>query len=170
MYTKNSLVPNFYWLIFKVCNSVYHRTIQINHQSDATTFQFTILTFIYGSTCFGRFPAHHQELDDCSGSVNKCQVSEMKNCCIFSFLKRYNFREVLAFSTNSFHLGRFLMQSFQFIFIFVISLFTSSSRLFLGLPSDLVNAGGVHSYTFFHRAVVWLTLYAPNQANLCALI
>jgi len=40
------------------------------------------------------------------------------------------------------------MQSFQFvIFIFVISLFTSSSHLFLGLPSDLVNAG-VHSYTF----------------------
>jgi LPS O-antigen subunit length determinant protein (WzzB/FepE family) len=43
--------------------------IQINHQSDATIFQFTILTFIYSSTCFGRFPAHHQELDDCSGSL-----------------------------------------------------------------------------------------------------
>jgi hypothetical protein len=41
----------------------------------------------------------------------------------FFFLRRYNFREVLAFSTNSFHLGRFLMQSFQFvILIFVISL------------------------------------------------
>jgi len=23
-------------------------------------FQFIILTFVYGSTCFGRFPAHHQ--------------------------------------------------------------------------------------------------------------
>jgi hypothetical protein len=57
----------------------------------------------------------------------------------FFFLRRYNFREVLAFSTNSFHLGRFLMQSFQFvIFIFVISLYTSSSHLFLGLSSDLV--------------------------------
>jgi hypothetical protein len=40
-------------------------------------------------------------------------------------LRRYNFREVLAFSMNSFHLGQFLMQSSQFvIFIFVISLFT----------------------------------------------
>ena len=27
------------------------------------------LTFIYSSTCFGRFPAHHQELNDCSGSL-----------------------------------------------------------------------------------------------------
>jgi hypothetical protein len=28
-----------------------------------------ILTFVYSSTCFGRFPAHHQELNDCSDSV-----------------------------------------------------------------------------------------------------
>ena len=32
-------------------------------------FQFIILTFIYSSTCFGRFPAHHQEFSDCSGSL-----------------------------------------------------------------------------------------------------
>jgi hypothetical protein len=44
---------------FKVCNSVHHRTIQINHQLDATVFQFIILTFVYSSTCFGRFIAHH---------------------------------------------------------------------------------------------------------------
>jgi len=25
--------------------------------------------FVYSSTCFGRFPAHHQELSDCSGSL-----------------------------------------------------------------------------------------------------
>jgi hypothetical protein len=54
---------------FKVCKSVHHRTIQINHQSDATFFQFIILTFIYSSTCFGCFPAHHQELSDRSGSL-----------------------------------------------------------------------------------------------------
>jgi hypothetical protein len=48
---------------------VHHRTIQINHQPDATVFQFIILTFVYSSTCFGRFPAHHQELNDCSGSL-----------------------------------------------------------------------------------------------------
>ena len=67
----------------------------------------------------------------------------------FFFLRHYNFREVLAFSTNVFHLVWFLMQSFQFvIFILVILLFTSSSHLFLGLPSDLVSVGD-HSYTFF---------------------
>ena len=54
---------------FKVCKSVHHRTIQINHQPDAKIFQFIILTSDYSSTCFGRFPAHHQELNDCSGSL-----------------------------------------------------------------------------------------------------
>jgi hypothetical protein len=54
---------------FKVCKSVHHRTVQINHQPDATIFQFIILTFIYSATCFGRFSAHHQELNDCSGSL-----------------------------------------------------------------------------------------------------
>jgi hypothetical protein len=49
--------------------SVHHRTIQINHQLDATVFQFIILTFVYNSTCFGRFSAHHQELNGCSGSL-----------------------------------------------------------------------------------------------------
>jgi hypothetical protein len=34
-----------------------------------TIFQFIILTFVYSSICFGRFPAHHQELNDCSGSA-----------------------------------------------------------------------------------------------------
>jgi hypothetical protein len=32
-------------------------------------FQFINLTFVYSSTCFGRFPTHHQELNDCSGSL-----------------------------------------------------------------------------------------------------
>ena len=54
---------------FKVCKSVHYRTIQINHQPDATIFQFIILMFLYSSTCFGRFPAHHQELNDCIGSL-----------------------------------------------------------------------------------------------------
>jgi hypothetical protein len=48
---------------------VNHRTIHINHQPGATTLQFIILTFVYSSTCFGRFPAHHQELNDCRGSL-----------------------------------------------------------------------------------------------------
>jgi hypothetical protein len=86
----------------------------------------------------------------------------------FFFLRRYNFREVLAFPTSSFHLERFLLQFFQFvIFIFVMSLFTSSSHLFFGLPSDLVNAGD-HSYTFFYHAVIWHAMHIskPSQ-SLC---
>jgi hypothetical protein len=43
--------------------------IQINHQPDAIIFQYIILTFVYSSTCFGRLPAHLQELNDCSGSL-----------------------------------------------------------------------------------------------------
>jgi hypothetical protein len=48
---------------------VHHRTIHINHQPDAKIFQFIVLTFIYSSTWFGCFPAHHQQLNDCSGSL-----------------------------------------------------------------------------------------------------
>jgi len=54
---------------FKVCKSVHHHTIQIDHQPDATILRFIILTFIYSSTCFGCSPAHHQELNDCSSSL-----------------------------------------------------------------------------------------------------
>ena len=48
---------------------LYCYLVQINHQPDATIFQFIILTFIYSSTCFGRSPAHRQELNDCSSSL-----------------------------------------------------------------------------------------------------
>jgi hypothetical protein len=47
----------------------YQNIIQIIHQPDGTIFQFIILTFIYSSTCFGPFPAHHQEFNDCRGSL-----------------------------------------------------------------------------------------------------
>jgi hypothetical protein len=48
---------------------VHRRTIQINHQPDATIFQFIIQTFVSSSTIFGRFSSHHQELNGCSGSL-----------------------------------------------------------------------------------------------------
>jgi hypothetical protein len=54
---------------FKACNFVHHRTIQINHLPDVKIFQIIILTFIYSSTCFGCYPAHHQEPNDCSSNL-----------------------------------------------------------------------------------------------------
>jgi len=46
-YRKRRLTESGFFLIkFKVCKSVQHRKIQINHQPDATIFQFIILTFI----------------------------------------------------------------------------------------------------------------------------
>jgi len=56
-------------LKFKVCKSVHHHTIQINHQLDATISLVYHLTFIYSSTCFGHPHAHHQELNNCSRSL-----------------------------------------------------------------------------------------------------
>ena len=53
-----------------ICDSTnINTTVQINHQPDTIFFQFIILAFIYSSTCFGRFPVHHQELNDCSSSL-----------------------------------------------------------------------------------------------------
>jgi hypothetical protein len=43
--------------------------IHINHQPDATVFQLIVSKFVYSSACFGRFPAHHQEFNDCSGRL-----------------------------------------------------------------------------------------------------
>jgi len=40
---------------FNVCKSVHHRTIQINHQPDATIFQFIILTFFTAQHVSGVF-------------------------------------------------------------------------------------------------------------------
>ena len=65
-YTQNAITTT---VKFKVCKSVHHCTIQINNRPDATIFQFIILTYIYSSTSFGRFPAHHQKLNNCSGSL-----------------------------------------------------------------------------------------------------
>jgi hypothetical protein len=83
---------------------VHHRTIQINHQPDATVFHFIILTFVYSSTYFGRFSAQHDfhhdtkvnpesataviELLMMGGktpetcAVNNRQDNKLKNCCI----------------------------------------------------------------------------------------
>jgi hypothetical protein len=47
---------------FDICKSVHHHTIQTINQQDATFSQDYYLTFMCGSTCFGRFLAHHQEL------------------------------------------------------------------------------------------------------------
>jgi len=57
---------------WKAGESNWYKAIQINHQPDATIFQFIILTFIYSSTCFELFPTHHQELNNCSGSLWFC--------------------------------------------------------------------------------------------------
>ena len=68
----NQEIVEISWIMLqasKVCKSAHYRIIQINHQPDAAIFQFIILTFIYSSTCFGRFPAHHQKLNDCSGTL-----------------------------------------------------------------------------------------------------
>jgi hypothetical protein len=56
-------------MCFLPCGIRILHLIQINQQLDATFFQFIILTFVYSSTCFGRFSSHHQELYDCSGSL-----------------------------------------------------------------------------------------------------
>ena len=55
-------------LLVEMC-VLFLEEVQITHQQDATLFQFVILTFIYISTCFGCFSTHHQELNDCSGSL-----------------------------------------------------------------------------------------------------
>jgi hypothetical protein len=63
-YVGNDYVP----MILMSTRVRHLLSVQIDHQPEATIFQFIIPTFIYSSTCFGRSPAHHQELNDCSSS------------------------------------------------------------------------------------------------------
>jgi len=63
-----SILPKQYHLLTYEKKKIKNK-IKINHQPDATIFQFIILTFIYSSTCFGRSFAHHQELSDCSSRL-----------------------------------------------------------------------------------------------------
>jgi hypothetical protein len=56
---------------FKICKSVHHRAIQLNHQPNIKIFQFIILTFVYGSTCFGHYYSYHPS----SGAHNICNYS-----------------------------------------------------------------------------------------------
>jgi len=62
--TSSGVIISFCTIICIVI--ILSSSIQINHQPGATIFHFIIQTFIYSSTCFGRSPAHHKELKDCS--------------------------------------------------------------------------------------------------------
>jgi len=53
---------------FKGYKSVHHRTIQINHQPDATIFQFIILTLFTAQHVLGVFPRIIRS-SYCSGSL-----------------------------------------------------------------------------------------------------
>jgi len=46
------------------------RTLYFSNKSPTRCNNFPVYYHdVYSSTCFGRFPAHHQELNDCSGSL-----------------------------------------------------------------------------------------------------
>jgi len=50
----------------------WHRSFTFNSNKSPTwcnNFSLYYPDVFYSSTCFGRFPAHHQELNDCSGSL-----------------------------------------------------------------------------------------------------
>ena len=52
--------------------TIWHRSFTFNSNKSPTrcnNFPVYFLTFIYSSACFERFPAHHQKLNDCSGSL-----------------------------------------------------------------------------------------------------
>jgi hypothetical protein len=68
-FRKGLLNSDFVLIKLRYLSGILMCIIQINHQPDATIFQFIILTFIYSSTCFGRSPAYYQELNDFSSSL-----------------------------------------------------------------------------------------------------
>jgi hypothetical protein len=55
-WTRNARIARSNGAVFNDGFGKRFLLIQIDHQPDATIFQFIILTFIYSSTCFGRSP------------------------------------------------------------------------------------------------------------------
>ena len=53
----------------KVRKSLHHHAIQISQPTRCNDFSSLFLDVYYGSTCFGRPHAHHQELNICSSSL-----------------------------------------------------------------------------------------------------
>jgi hypothetical protein len=54
--------------LFKVCKSVHHHTIQINHRLDATISP-VYYPDVYLQLSMFRAPAHRQELNNCSSNL-----------------------------------------------------------------------------------------------------
>jgi hypothetical protein len=55
-WTRNARIARSDGAVFNDGSGKRFLLIQIDHQPDATVFQFIILTFIYSATCFGRSP------------------------------------------------------------------------------------------------------------------
>ena len=71
-YSDRAAIGTSKWSLRVVKLTFWHRSFTFNSNKSpiwCNNFQFIIVTFVYSSTCFGRFPAHHQELNDCSGSL-----------------------------------------------------------------------------------------------------
>ena len=46
----------------------YHHDTKVKPEAATAVIEFLMMGGITPQTCLGRFPAHHQELNDCSGS------------------------------------------------------------------------------------------------------
>jgi hypothetical protein len=60
-WTRNPRIARSNGAVFNDGSEKHFLLIQIDHQPDATAFQFIILTFIYSSTCFRRSPGPAQQ-------------------------------------------------------------------------------------------------------------
>jgi hypothetical protein len=90
---------------------------------------------------------------------------EVSVTCVLSSLALL--REMRGLPNEFFPFGTVLMQFFQFVIF--MSLFTSSFHLFLGPPSDLVNAGD-HSYTFSTMLLSGIRCTCTLHKYYCTLI
>jgi hypothetical protein len=80
--TFNENYGGLFFNVFKVCKSVHHCTIRTITNQMQQFSSFIILTFIYSSTCFGRFSIHHQELTVvlCSWSGQLARPQTQHDC------------------------------------------------------------------------------------------
>jgi hypothetical protein len=67
--TDDGRSVSFRNVVFNILAPGVLHLIKINHQPDAPVFSVYYPDFCLQLRIFGRFPAHHQELNNCSGSL-----------------------------------------------------------------------------------------------------
>jgi hypothetical protein len=100
---------------------------------------------------------------DPNPKTRACSNLEQVGLIVFFFLRRYSFIKVLAFSTNSLHLGQFLLQSFQLFIVMFITPFLHHPPTCFWVFLVVLLTWCPFIYFLYH-SIVWHKMYVSEPS------